>query len=564
MLKAISNSGLLRMKYKLLFSSSAAVLMGASVAFGQIPPADARMHHHHYQDQNEDQFGPGRAPGSPLLAVVGLAEQRISIYDAKGKIMESPVSSGQTGYETPAGIYSIVQKEEEHHSNLYDDASMPFMERITWTGMALHAGVLPGYAASHGCVRLPLDFAERLYSRTSMGMRVIVARQEIAPAEVPQPFMFNGDGEKPAAPKIERSRYSYSDIDDDLLAQLKRTNSDKSLIAQSEARKARDAKFAAQKSAAEAAAAAKNLQAAEANLAKANADVKAVEDALEKAAPDKAAPIAAAKDQALARLNAVQAQADTAKAASQSKAEAAQRAQADAKAADAALSLALEASEEARLNLAPVSVFISRKTMRLYVRKGNYPVYEGAVMIADPGKPIGSFVFTALGHNNSGDMRWNVVSLYKDATHIEPFQKEKQSAKGRGPAPAPAPADVAGAEAALSRLTLTDESSAIISEAVLPGSSLIISDEGPSIETGKDTDFVVFMSGEPQGGIAVRAHHHEVARREFRGGGGWFGGDWWGGSPSWGGRGDGGGRTYRQRGGGGGGWGGGGGGWFPF
>ena len=115
---------------------------------------------------------------------MGLAEQRISIYDAKGKIMDSPVSSGQTGYETPAGIYSIVQKEEDHHSNLYDDASMPFMERITWTGMALHAGVLPGYAASHGCVRLPEDFAERLYDVTNTGMRVVVVREEITPAEI--------------------------------------------------------------------------------------------------------------------------------------------------------------------------------------------------------------------------------------------------------------------------------------------------------------------------------------------------------------------------------------------
>ena len=175
-------------------SSCVAVLLIAGLVLAS--GASARGRH----DDDDDSFVPSRPAGAPLVAVVGLAEQRISIYDAKGKIMESPVSSGQPGYETPAGIYSIVQKEEEHYSNVYDDASMPFMERITWTGMALHSGVLPGYAASHGCVRLPYEFAERLYDVTSLGMRVIVVREEIAPAEIAQPFMF-GSGFRAATGK---------------------------------------------------------------------------------------------------------------------------------------------------------------------------------------------------------------------------------------------------------------------------------------------------------------------------------------------------------------------------
>ena len=121
---------------------------------------------------------------TPLLAVVALREQRITIYDASGKIMESPVSSGQTGLETPSGIFSVVQKEEDHHSNLFDDASMPFMERITWTGISLHAGVLPGYPASHGCVRMPEQFAWQLYQVSKPGMRVILVRDDIAPGEL--------------------------------------------------------------------------------------------------------------------------------------------------------------------------------------------------------------------------------------------------------------------------------------------------------------------------------------------------------------------------------------------
>ena len=89
-----------------------------------------------------------------------MRSQRITVYDADGWIVRAPVSSGQKGRETPAGIFSVIQKNAEHYSNLYDDAYMPHMQRITWSGIALHGGVLPGYPASHGCVRMPFDFAE--------------------------------------------------------------------------------------------------------------------------------------------------------------------------------------------------------------------------------------------------------------------------------------------------------------------------------------------------------------------------------------------------------------------
>ena len=91
------------------------------------------------------------------------------------------MSSGQKGRETPAGIFSIIQKNAEHYSNLYDDAYMPHMQRLTWSGIALHGGALPGYPASHGCVRLPFDFAARLFDATRMGTRVILAPADAAP-----------------------------------------------------------------------------------------------------------------------------------------------------------------------------------------------------------------------------------------------------------------------------------------------------------------------------------------------------------------------------------------------
>ena len=131
-----------------------------------------------------------RPAGVPLMAIVALGEQRITVYDAQGKILQAPVSSGQTGYETPAGVYSVIQKEAEHYSNLYDDASMPFMQRITWSGIALHAGVLPGHPASHGCVRMPYEFAQHLFDKTSKGMRVIVVPRDVVPADITHPSLF--------------------------------------------------------------------------------------------------------------------------------------------------------------------------------------------------------------------------------------------------------------------------------------------------------------------------------------------------------------------------------------
>src|SRR5665213_1489511 len=92
--------------------------------------------------------------GEPIMAIISLRDQQITVYDDKGWIMRAPVSSGQRGRETPAGIFSVLQKDAEHYSNMYDDAYMPHMQRITWSGIALHGGVLPGYPASHGCVRM--------------------------------------------------------------------------------------------------------------------------------------------------------------------------------------------------------------------------------------------------------------------------------------------------------------------------------------------------------------------------------------------------------------------------
>ena len=153
---------------------------------------------------------PFKRSGVPLLAVVALDAQRVTVYDTNGRmIQQSPISTGTTGYETPAGIFSVVQKKADHNSNLYEDGNMPFMQRITWTGIALHAGVLPGRPASHGCIRLPMDFAQRLFDLTDVGMRVVIVRNDIALADFDHPQLFKSSAARndlPARPSSTSSR----------------------------------------------------------------------------------------------------------------------------------------------------------------------------------------------------------------------------------------------------------------------------------------------------------------------------------------------------------------------
>ena len=133
---------------------------------------------------------PEISPAGPVLVLVGLPEQRASVYRNGVRIGTTTVSTGKPGHETPTGVFTILQKKREHYSNLYDDAPMPFMQRLTWDGIALHAGQVPGYPASHGCVRLPEAFAEKLFGITSQGMTVVITdRAGVAPM-LAEPALF--------------------------------------------------------------------------------------------------------------------------------------------------------------------------------------------------------------------------------------------------------------------------------------------------------------------------------------------------------------------------------------
>src|SRR6202049_4046231 len=131
-----------------------------------------------------------RDAGEPIMAIVSIKSQQVTFYDADGWILRAPVSTGTTGRETPAGVFAVVEKNKDHHSSLYDDAWMPNMLRITWNGIALHGGPLPGYAASHGCVRMPFDFAEKVFDKAPLGMRVIIAPGDAEPVVFSHPSLF--------------------------------------------------------------------------------------------------------------------------------------------------------------------------------------------------------------------------------------------------------------------------------------------------------------------------------------------------------------------------------------
>jgi hypothetical protein len=136
-------------------------------------------------------WAPEVVPSGPLVMVISLDEQLAYVYRNGLRIGVSTVSTGKKGYETPTGVFTILQKQKVHFSSLYDDAPMPYMQRLTWGGVALHAGHLPGYPASHGCIRLPYEFARRLYDVTDFGMTVVVASSAKQNAELAHPGLFS-------------------------------------------------------------------------------------------------------------------------------------------------------------------------------------------------------------------------------------------------------------------------------------------------------------------------------------------------------------------------------------
>ncbi len=133
---------------------------------------------------------PEASPSGPIVMVVSLPDQRAHVYRNGVIIGATTVSTGKPGHETPTGVFTILEKDVDHHSSTYNNAPMPYMERLTWSGVALHAGRLPGYPASHGCVRMPYEFAQLLFAETKKGMTVVISDETQSPATVSHPGLF--------------------------------------------------------------------------------------------------------------------------------------------------------------------------------------------------------------------------------------------------------------------------------------------------------------------------------------------------------------------------------------
>ncbi len=183
------------MKTQPAVSACLALLLTLSVfaAAGQTPPKNtstlgtAKTILPAELKPGEYAWHPEFSPKGPIVLIVSLPEQLAYVYRNGVIIGASTVSTGKKGHETPTGVFTILQKHADHYSNLYQNAPMPYMQRLTWSGVALHAGRLPGYPASHGCVRMPYEFAQLLYGETKTGLTVIVSDEKSFPSTVAHP-----------------------------------------------------------------------------------------------------------------------------------------------------------------------------------------------------------------------------------------------------------------------------------------------------------------------------------------------------------------------------------------
>ena len=360
-------------------------------------------------------------PVGPLIIAVSIGSQHVTVYDNGSPIATAPVSTGMPGRPTPMGVFSVIQKEIFHRSNLYSNAPMPYMQRITWSGVALHAGVLPGYPASHGCIRLPPEFAIRLWGMTRVGARVFVTRNDVTPFEIDHPRLVALASPPPdvaVQPVLVPALHEGDRGATASSLPIERLAGDDRPI-----------------------------------------ELRPALDVQGPFGPEEQVPLPQARP------------------------------------ADAAM------------RAGPISIFVSRKEGKLFVRKGFEPIFDVPVTIARRDVPLGTHVFTAGRRPDGGDgLRWLAVSILDRpvaqqpepvkgkplAQQPEPAKGKPRAAREEKPAEPSAEALRRAAAEALDRIELPPGAQDRIFRLVTPGASLVIADQGLGEETGKDdTDFVV-------------------------------------------------------------------------
>jgi len=384
---------------------------------------------------NKEPFG--NVPKGPVQIFVSIDQQKLHLYSDGVHVADTSVATGVPSLPTPLGVFSVIQKQVFHRSNLYSNAPMPFMQRITWSGVALHEGESIGHRASHGCIRMPRDFAMRLYGLTRIGARVIVADQELKPAEFADPHLFVHK-DKPPEPAAAP-------------------------VASDAPKTAENADISKTTDAAPADTAAP-LQPTALGLRVSTAAAVATPVG---ATPVSATPVSATSD--TAALPPPGKPADVVKAAPVKK--------------------------------TPIAIFISRKEKKIFVRQDFEPLFDSAVTIDQPDRPLGTHLFTAMDLlDDHAAFRWTVVSLPGDppkpvrnaenekrpAKHARDDRRDDGSAKTLDiPPPPQTPAE------ALARIAIPQDAIDRISALMVQGSSLIVSDQGIGDETGEGTDFIV-------------------------------------------------------------------------
>ncbi len=470
-------------------------------------------------------------PQGALVIAISIERQTLKVYDANGFFAETPISTGMKGHPTPMGVFSIIQKHKLHHSNIYSGAPMPFMQRITWSGIAMHAGALPGYPASHGCIRMPMAFAARMWNWTKMGARVVVTPGEITPARFAHPLLaaqkiapqpqptaaIVPNPDAPPAAKADKAADAISVPNLEL----------RSSLGHGAGTRTADASGATNAS----------VTMSDASSSAANAPRAERAEAKSEAATSEAGPIDAKPDESVvsaeANGDAVKIEASEAAKpgeakleakAEEVKPEAARTAETTGAEPDDSVTAATDAStapevkkDQTRLPNAEkpviakpeppkppgrIAVLVSRKDGKLYVRENFKPLFDVPVTIAPSDRLLGTHVFTAEADKvDANALRWSVVTLPVVARNAQKNDDDERSSRRRkiaGVVPAevkpPMPLPNTPAEA-LDRITIPPEAMARIAEALGTGGSIVVSDQGinQSGETGEGTDFIVSL-----------------------------------------------------------------------
>jgi lipoprotein-anchoring transpeptidase ErfK/SrfK len=360
-----------------------------------------------------------------LGVVISLDRQQLTLYSDGRPIAQSRVSTGTAGHPTPTGVFSVIQKDRWHRSNLYNNAPMFYMQRITWSGVAMHQGIVPNQPASHGCIRLPEAFARQLWRVSKLGTRVVIARGQVAPVEIAHKRLFTLPREptepapEVAASSADRVKGAYG------VLEVGRSGAPQVETA-TDAAKPKDPTL----------------------------------DAMALALTKPREPAATSSEMVKSTYDAFEMRRS--------------------KPAVGTGTGAGAVAEVTPYRHGPISVFISRREGKLFVRKGFEPMFDVAVTFVRPEQPLGTHVFTALSlKDDETTLRWNVITLPTSPRKPEKGKQPEWSG----------PPSTAGQ--ALDRVTIPPEALERITELMSVGASLIISDQGLGPETGRGTDFIV-------------------------------------------------------------------------